>query len=223
MKSILELRNISKEFKEPRKNIIALNGITLNLSEGKSLCLLGPSGSGKSTLLQIAALLDKPTKGEIFIDEKKCDHLSEEKKNLIRKQYIGFIYQNFYLLESFSALENIIIPQLINGSNFDDAQKKGKNLLTDLGLSKRLHNKPKELSGGEKQRVAILRAIANTPKLILADEPTGNLDKQNTLSVINILQELVKQYKISIVIATHNLEITKRFDKIIKLSEGKQV
>ena len=148
MKSILELRNISKEFKEPRKNIIALNGITLNLSEGKSLCLLGPSGSGKSTLLQIAALLDKPTKGEIFIDEKKCDHLSEEKKNLIRKQYIGFIYQNFYLLESFSALENIIIPQLINGSNFDDAQKKGKNLLTDLGLSKRLHNKPKELSGG---------------------------------------------------------------------------
>ena len=223
MKSILELRNISKEFKEPRKNIIALNGITFNLSKGKSLCLLGPSGSGKSTLLQIAALLDKPTKGEIFIDEKKCDHLSEEKKNLIRKQYIGFIYQNFYLLESFSALENIIIPQLINGSNFDDAQKKAKNLLTDLGLSKRLHNKPKELSGGEKQRVAILRAIANTPKLILADEPTGNLDKQNTLSVINILQELVKQYKISIVIATHNLEITKRFDKIIKLSEGKQV
>ena len=95
MKSILELRNISKKFKEPRKNIVALNGITLNLSEGKSLCLLGPSGSGKSTLLQIAALLDKPTKGEIFIDEKKCDHLSEEKKNLIRKQYIGFIYQNF--------------------------------------------------------------------------------------------------------------------------------
>ena len=145
----------------------------------------------------------------------------QDRLNLIRKKHIGFVYQNFYLLNSFSALENVIIPQLINGSNFNNAKKRAKNLLSDLGLSKRLHNKPRELSGGEKQRVSILRAIANRPKIILADEPTGNLDKKNALNVINIIKDLVKQYKISFVIATHNLSITKKFDKIIKLSEGK--
>ena len=221
MAIVLKLKNITKEFFEPRKNIVALNSVNFNLSDAQCICLLGPSGSGKSTLLQIAGLLDSPSKGEIFINGKKCDHLSQEKKNLIRKKHIGFVYQNFYLLDSFSALENVIIPQLINGSNFNNARKRAKNLLSDLGLSKRLHNKPRELSGGEKQRVSILRAIANRPKIILADEPTGNLDKKNTVNVINIIKELVKQYKISFVIATHNLSITKKFDKIIKLSEGK--
>ena len=221
MATVLKLKNISKEFIEPRRNIVALNKINLELSDGQSIGLLGPSGSGKSTLLQIAGLLDNPTNGEIIINGEKCDTLPQEKKNLIRKKYIGFIYQNFYLLDSFSALENVIIPQLINGSNFNNARERAKNLLSDLGLSKRLHNKPRELSGGEKQRVSILRAIANRPKIILADEPTGNLDKKNTANVINIIKELVKQYKISFVIATHNLLITKKFDKIIKLSEGK--
>ena len=221
MATVLKLKNITKEFFEPRKNIVALNSVNFNLSDAQCICLLGPSGSGKSTLLQIAGLLDSPTKGEIFINRKKCDHLSQENKNLIRKKHIGFVYQNFYLLDSFSALENVIIPQLINGTNFNNARKRAKNLLSDLGLSKRLHNKPRELSGGEKQRVSILRAIANRPKIILADEPTGNLDKKNTANVINIIKELVKQYKISFVIATHNLSITKKFDKIIKLSEGK--
>ena len=221
MATVLKLKNITKEFFEQRKNIVALNSVNLNLSDAQCICLLGPSGSGKSTLLQIAVLLDSPTKGEIFINWKKCDHLSQEKKNLIRKKHIGFVYQNFYLLDSFSALENVIIPQLINGSNFNNARERAKNLLSDLGLSKRLHNKPRELSGGEKQRVSILRAIANRPKIILADEPTGNLDKKNALNVINIIKDLVKQYKISFVIATHNLSITKKFDKIIKLSEGK--
>ena len=221
MATVLKLKNITKEFFEPRKNIVALNSVNFNLSDAQCICLLGPSGSGKSTLLQIAGLLDSPTKGEIFINGKKCDHLSQENKNLIRKKHIGFVYQNFYLLDSFSALENVIIPQLINGSNFNNARERAKNLLSDLGLSKRLHNKPRELSGGEKQRVSILRAIANRPKIILADEPTGNLDKKNTANVINIIKDLVKQYKISFVIATHNLSITKKFDKIIKLSEGK--
>ena len=223
MSTILKLKNITKEFIEPRKNIVALNSVNFNLSDAQCICLLGPSGSGKSTLLQIAGLLDTPSKGEIFINGKKCDHLSQENKNLIRKNHIGFVYQNFYLLDSFSALENVIIPQLINGSNFNNARERAKNLLSDLGLSKRLHNKPRELSGGEKQRVSILRAIANKPKIILADEPTGNLDKQNTTNVINIIKDLVKHYKISFVIATHNLSITKKFDKIIKLSEGKIV
>ena len=220
MATILKLKNITKEFVEPRKNIVALNGVNFSLYDAQCVCLLGPSGSGKSTLLQIAGLLDNPTKGEIFINKKKCDHLSEENKNLIRKKYIGFVYQNFYLLDSFSALENVIIPQLINGSDFSSAKERAKELLSNMGLSKRLHNKPRELSGGEKQRVSILRAIANRPKIILADEPTGNLDKKNTSNVISIIKDLVKQYKISFVIATHNLSITKKFDKIIKLSEG---
>jgi len=221
MPTVLKLKNITKEFIEPRKNIVALNNINFDLSDGQCICLLGPSGSGKTTLLQIAGLLDSPTGGEIFINGKKCDHLSQEDKNFIRKQHIGFVYQNFYLLDSFSALENVIIPQLINGSGFNNARKRAKNLLSDLGLSKRLYNKPRELSGGEKQRVSILRAIANRPKIILADEPTGNLDKKNTENVVKIIKDMVNHYNISFIIATHNLSITKKFDKIVKISEGK--
>ena len=223
MTTVLKLKNISKEFIEPRRNIVALNKINLELSDGQCIGLLGPSGSGKSTLLQIAGLLDTPTNGEIIINGEKCNTLSQEKKNLIRKKYIGFIYQNFYLLDSFSALENIIIPQLINGSTYKSAKKRALNLLSNIGLSKRIDNKPRELSGGEKQRVAILRAIANTPKIILADEPTGNLDKKNSENVIKIIKDLVSHYKISFIVATHNLSIVKKFDKIIKLSEGKLI
>ena len=223
MVTVLKLKNISKEFIEPRRNIVALNKINLELSDGQCIGLLGPSGSGKSTLLQIAGLLDNPTNGEIIINGEKCDTLSQEKKNLIRKKYIGFIYQNFYLLDSFSALENVIIPQLINGASYKSAKKRAINLLSSLGLSKRIDNKPRELSGGEKQRVAILRAIANMPKIILADEPTGNLDKKNSENVIKIIKDLVSHYKISFIIATHNLSIVKKFDKIIKLSEGKLI
>ena len=221
MSSVLKLKNITKEFIEPRKNIVALNSINFDLSDGQCICLLGPSGSGKTTLLQIAGLLDSPTKGEIFINGKKCDHLSQEDKNFIRKQHIGFVYQNFYLLDSFSALENVIIPQLINGSGFNNARKRAKNLLSDLGLAKRLYNKPRELSGGEKQRVSILRAIANRPKIILADEPTGNLDQKNSENVVKIIKDMVNHYNISFIIATHNLSITKKFDKIVNISEGK--
>jgi lipoprotein-releasing system ATP-binding protein len=221
MPTVLKLKNITKEFIEPRRNIVALNSINFDLNEGKCIGLLGPSGSGKSTLLQIAGLLDSPTNGEIFINGKKCNHLSQENKNLIRKKYIGFVYQNFYLLDSFSALENVIIPQLINGSSYNNAKKRAIKLLSDLDLAKRLYNKPRELSGGEKQRVSILRAIANMPKIILADEPTGNLDKQNTKNVIQIIKDLVNHYNISFVVATHNLSITKKFDKIVKISEGK--
>ena len=223
MTTVLKLKNISKEFIEPRRNIVALNKINLELSDGQCIGLLGPSGSGKSTLLQIAGLLDTPTNGEIIINGEKCNTLSQEKKNLIRKKYIGFIYQNFYLLDSFSALENIIIPQLINGSTYKSAKKKALNLLSNIGLSKRIDNKPRELSGGEKKRVEILRAIANTRKIILADEPTGNLDKKNSENVIKIIKDLVSHYKISFIVATHNLSIVKKFDKIIKLSEGKLI
>ena len=221
MLPLIKLKNVHKEFVEPRKNVVALNNVNFELPQGKCVGLLGPSGSGKTTLLQIAGLLDNPTSGDVYINENSCNKLSQEKRNLIRKKYIGFVYQNFFLLESFSALENIIIPQLINGCKFNKAKDRAINLLKDLDLSKRLHNRPKELSGGEKQRVAILRAIANKPKIILADEPTGNLDKKNSENVMKIINEMVDHYKISFLIATHNLAITKNFDKVIKLSNGK--
>ena len=223
MKTVLKMENITKEFVEPRKNILALNKINFELNEGQCIGLLGPSGSGKTTLLQIAALLDNPTAGEITINNQMCSSKNEEKRNLLRKKNIGFIYQNFFLLDSFSALENIIIPQLINGSSYSLAKKRSVSLLSSLGLLKRMHNRPKELSGGEKQRVAILRAISNMPKIVLADEPTGNLDKQNSENVIKIIKKLVKEFNISFVIATHNLSMVKNFDKIVKLSEGKIV
>ena len=223
MKTVLKMENITKEFEEPRKNILALNKINFELNEGQCIGLLGPSGSGKTTLLQIAALLDNPTAGEITINNQMCSSINEEKRNLLRKKNIGFIYQNFFLLDSFSALENIIIPQLINGSSYSLAKKRSVSLLSSLGLLKRMHNRPKELSGGEKQRVAILRAISNMPKIVLADEPTGNLDKQNSENVIKIIKKLVKEFNISFVIATHNLSMVKNFDKIVKLSEGKIV
>ena len=220
METILELKNINKEFKQPDGKLVVLKKINIKLFKSQCIGLIGPSGSGKSTLLHIAGLLDKETSGQIYIKKKKCHNLSEENKNLIRKRYIGFVYQNFYLLNDFSAIENVIIPQILNGENFKKAEINAKSILTKVGLSKRLYNKPKELSGGEKQRVALSRAIANKPDIILADEPTGNLDKKNTVSIFQIIHDLMSEYKISFIIATHNLSLTKNFDKILKLSDG---
>ncbi len=220
METILELKNINKEFKQPDGKLVVLKKINIKLFKSQCIGLIGPSGSGKSTLLHIAGLLDKETSGQIYIKKKKCHNLSEENKNLIRKRYIGFVYQNFYLLNDFSAIENVIIPQILNGENFKKAEINAKSILTKVGLSKRLYNKPKELSGGEKQRVALCRAIANKPEIILADEPTGNLDKKNTVSIFQIIHDLMSEYKISFIIATHNLSLTKNFDKILKLSDG---
>ena len=220
METILELKNINKEFKQPDGKLVVLKKINIKLFKSQCIGLIGPSGSGKSTLLHIAGLLDKETSGQIYIKKKKCHNLSEENKNLIRKRYIGFVFQNFYLLNDFSAIENVIIPQILNGENFKKAEINAKSILTKVGLSKRLYNKPKELSGGEKQRVALCRAIANKPEIILADEPTGNLDKKNTVSIFKIIHDLMSEYKISFIIATHNLSLTKKFDKIFKLSDG---
>jgi len=220
VETILELKNINKEFKQPDGKLVVLKKINIKLFKSQCIGLIGPSGSGKSTLLHIAGLLDKETSGQIYIKKKKCHNLSEENKNLIRKRYIGFVYQNFYLLNDFSAIENVIIPQILNGENFKKAEINAKSILTKVGLSKRLYNKPKELSGGEKQRVALCRAIANKPEIILADEPTGNLDKKNTVSIFQIIHDLMSEYKISFIIATHNLSLTKKFDKIFKLSDG---
>ena len=220
METILELKNINKEFKQPGSKLVVLKKINFKINKEQCVGLMGPSGSGKSTLLHIAGLLDKETSGEIYINKQKCHDLSEEKKNEIRKKYIGFVYQNFYLLNDFTALENVIIPQILNGTSFRKAKKNAKNILSNVGLSNRFYNKPKELSGGEKQRVALSRALANKPDIVLADEPTGNLDKKNTSSIIQLINNLITEHKISFVIATHNLTMVKKFDKVFKLSDG---
>lgn len=220
METVLELKNVSKEYRQSDIRNIVLKKVNLKLHKGELIGLVGPSGSGKSTLLHISALLDQPTNGHIFINENNCHNINEEKRNLIRKQYIGFVYQNFFLLNDFTSLENVVIPQLLNGINFNKAELKAKNILKNVGLSKKLNSKPKELSGGEKQRVAVCRAIANNPNIIFADEPTGNLDIKNSNIIMKLFIDLISEYKISIIIATHNLSLTNKFDKILKISDG---
>ena len=217
---IIKLSKISKKFDGTSKNITVLKNINLKINKGELVSLTGPSGSGKSTLLHISALLDNPTSGQIFIDDNNCHDINEEKKNLIRKKYIGFVYQNFFLLNDFTSLENVIIPQLLNGITYKQAESKAKDILKNIGLSKKLSSKPKELSGGEKQRVAICRAIANNPDIIFADEPTGNLDIKNSNMIMKLFSGLISEYKISIIVATHNLSLTNKFDKVLKISDG---
>jgi len=220
METILELKNISKEYQQSNFKNIVLKKVNLKLHKKEFVGLIGPSGSGKSTLLHISALLDKPTSGQIFINDNNCHNINEEKRNLVRKKYIGFVYQNFFLLNDFTSLENVIIPQLLNGITYKKAESKAKDILKNIGLSKKLNSKPKELSGGEKQRVAISRAVANNPDIIFADEPTGNLDIKNSNINMKLFLDLISEYKISIIVATHNLSLTKKFDKVLKISDG---
>jgi len=220
METILELKNISKEYQQSNFKNIVLKKVNLKLHKKEFVGLIGPSGSGKSTLLHISALLDKPTSGQIFINDSNCHNINEEKRNLVRKKYIGFVYQNFFLLNDFTSLENVIIPQLLNGITYKKAESKAKDILKNIGLSKKLNSKPKELSGGEKQRVAISRAVANNPDIIFADEPTGNLDIKNSNIIMKLFLDLISEYKISIIVATHNLSLTKKFDKVLKISDG---
>ena len=220
METILELKNISKEYQQSNFKNIVLKKVNLKLHKKEFVGLIGPSGSGKSTLLHISALLDKPTSGQIFINDNNCHNINEEKRNLVRKKYIGFVYQNFFLLNDFTSLENVIIPQLLNGITYKKAESKAKDILKNIGLSKKLNSKPKELSGGEKQRVAISRAVANNPDIIFADEPTGNLDIKNSNIIMKLFLDLISEYKISIIVAPHNLSLTKKFDKVLKISDG---
>lgn len=212
---VLVLRNISKEYRQGRTIIRVLDDLDLTVNAGELIAVIGSSGSGKSTLLHIAGLLDKPTNGEVIIPN------SEYKKNhLIRLNYLGFIYQQHHLLKDFTALENVIMPRLINGINQKEVVEEAKKILADLGLSKKLYNMPGELSGGEQQRVAIARSLINKPKLILADEPTGNLDPKTTNDVFNLFLKVAKEQNTAIIMVTHNHELAHKMDKLYKLRHG---
>ena len=221
-KPVLELASIKKSFSKGSSNKIeVLKGVDLQLFPGEIVALVAPSGAGKSTLLQIAGLLDKPLSGKIFIDGQEIQNKSDNQLTMIRRREIGFVYQFHHLLPEFSSRENIDLPKLANGFPSKDSQRRSNELLDLVNLSNRSNHRPAELSGGEQQRIAICRALANKPKIILADEPTGNLDQNTTLSVFESLLKIVKKTNLAALIATHNLDLAKRMDRVVELIDGK--
>jgi len=218
--SILVLKNIKKTFRQGNEILEVLKDVNLEIKPQEIIALIGPSGSGKSTLLQIAGLLENPTSGEIYVDGAACINGSDNMRTALRRNYLGFVYQYHNLLPDFNALENVIIPQLISGVVYKDAADKARWLLNRLGLGERENHRPAELSGGEQQRVAIARALANTPKLLLADEPTGNLDPLTSDNVFLTLLEVVKETGLSALIATHNIELAHKMDREVTLKNG---
>ena len=217
---ILSLKNISHIYDQEKNKIKILNNINISIKKGQMVSLIGPSGSGKSTLLNIAGLLEKPSIGSVFLLGKNIRNLNEDAKAILRGSNIGFVFQSHRLFPEFSALENVMLPQLIMGTSKKKAENKSKELLSILGLEKRLSHRPAKLSGGESQRVAIARAIANSPTLILADEPTGNLDPKSAQNVFDILHKVVKSLNIGCIIATHNHMLARSMDISLYLENG---
>lgn len=216
----LSLKNLVKSYKQGDHVLEVLKSVNLEINKGEIVSLIGQSGSGKTTMLQIAGLLDRPTSGEIFLDGVDCSKLNDNERTNLRKEYLGFVYQYHNLLSDFSAVENVVLPQLIAGVSMKKATEKAKWLLSRLRLDNRFDHRPAEMSGGEQQRVAIARALANTPKLLLADEPTGNLDPKTADIVFNELISLVRETGLSALFATHNFDLADKMDRKIQINEG---
>lgn len=221
MSKILSLSNISKSFSQGKETISVLNNLSLEVSEGQSVAIVGESGCGKSTLLQIIGLLMDADQGDIEIYGEKLTNSSDKLKTNARLNNIGFIFQYHHLLSDFTALENVSLPQVLLGKSQKAANENSLQLLERLGLSDRINHRPSELSGGQQQRVAIARALCNNPKLILADEPTGNLDPENTELVTNLFFDITKEHNSALVIVTHNREISKKTATTYHLKDGK--
>lgn len=220
---VLELKKVTRKFKQGSQMLEILKGVDLVLRPGEITALVGPSGSGKSTLLQIAGLLDKPSGGEVLLDGQKCGKAGDALRTVLRRDFVGFVYQYHNLLPDFNALENVMLPMLIAGANAKAAAERAEFLLSRLKMDKRLKHRPSEMSGGEQQRVAIARALANQPKLLLADEPTGNLDPKTSETVFNALLGIVRETGLAALIATHNFELAERMDRRVSLEEGRLV
>ena len=217
---VLHLNGVKRHFGSGHTALHVLKGAELKVNAGEIVALVGPSGSGKSTLLQIAGLLEKPDAGEIFIAGEACSKLGDDRRTEIRREHLGFVYQYHHLLPEFSALENIVIPQIIAGLGKTVARERAQQLLEMLGLKDRASHRPAKLSGGEQQRVAIGRALANGPSLLLADEPTGNLDPDTAGDVFNMLLNLTRKTGLTAVIATHNPDLAARMDRIVRVDDG---
>jgi lipoprotein-releasing system ATP-binding protein len=219
----LRLENVTRRYREGQGQLEVFRDLSLALRPGEIAALVGQSGSGKSSLLHIAGLLEAPSAGEIYIDGRAASGLGDTERTRIRRDTIGFVYQAHHLLPEFSALENVVLPQMIAGKPRRDAEEKATRLLAMLGLGTRLTHRPAQLSGGEQQRVAIARAIANGPKVLLADEPTGNLDPRTAEGVFDALLAMVRAEGVSALVATHNFELAHRMDRALQLHDGRLV
>jgi lipoprotein-releasing system ATP-binding protein len=216
----LRLEQLERSYAQGSRTIEVLKGATASFNPGEAVALLGPSGAGKSTLLHIAGLLEQPDRGAVIIDGVNCGNLGDAERTRMRRAEIGFVYQFHHLLPEFSALENVVLPQLILGLSRSEADSRATQLLEALGLGERADHRPSQLSGGEQQRVAIARAVANGPKFLLADEPTGNLDPPTAERVFEQLLSLIRQSGVAALIATHNLDLAARMDRTLRLVDG---
>ncbi len=221
--AVLKLENLRRSYTEGAGTLEVLKGISIEIYPGEIVALMGPSGAGKTTMLQISGLLEQPTSGKILINGVSAETMDDTQRTMLRRNDIGFVYQFHQLLPDFSALENVVMPQLIHGSGLKDAEENAIKLITKMGLAARIHHRPAEMSGGEQQRIAIARAVANHPKLLLADEPTGNLDSKTADVVFGELMTLVRDMQVGALIATHNAELAARMDRVIMLVDGQVV
>lgn len=217
---LLALDGIGRTFIQGGNTLQVLRGASAAVDAGEIVALVGPSGAGKSTLLQIAGLLERPTTGDVRIDGQSASRLSDSQRTELRRTAIGFVYQFHHLLPEFTAAENVAMPRIIAGASRREATRSARDLLARVGLAQRVNHRPARLSGGEQQRVAIVRALANTPRLLLADEPTGNLDPHTAEGVFEMLGELVRGSHIGALIATHNLQLARRMDRVLELRDG---
>jgi lipoprotein-releasing system ATP-binding protein len=217
---VVFLHAIERRYHQGDAVLEVLKGAELAVWPGQSVALVAPSGAGKSTLLHVAGLLEHADAGEVYFDGKATSKLSDAERTRIRRTAVGFVYQAHYLLPEFSALENVVMPQMIRGLGRGEARRRATELLSYLGLKDRLTHRPAQLSGGEQQRVAIARAVANAPRLLLADEPTGNLDPRTSDHVFNALSQLIRASDLTVVLATHNMELAARMDRRVAIREG---
>ncbi len=217
---VLELRDLRRTFRQAEREIKVLNNASATLAAGQAVALVGPSGAGKSTLLHIAGLLETPDSGHVIVAGRDCSEMNDDERTRVRRAEMGFVYQFHQLLPEFSAIENVMMPQLIRGTRRADAMLRAKELLGSLGLGERLDHRPAQLSGGEQQRAAICRALATEPKLLLADEPTGNLDPETAERVFHELLELITRTGVAALIATHNMDLAARMHRVLRLEAG---
>jgi lipoprotein-releasing system ATP-binding protein len=217
---VLELRDLTRTYRQGTREVRVLNGASAQLMPGQAVALVGPSGAGKSTLLHLAGLLETTESGSVVVNGRDCSRMSDDDRTRVRRAEIGFIYQFHQLLPEFSALENVVLPQMIQGRDRKSAAVRARELLEGLGLGARVDHRPGELSGGEQQRTAIARAIANSPRLLLADEPTGNLDPNTSEGVFTELIGLIERTGVAALIATHNMDLARRMHRVLRMENG---
>ncbi len=220
MAAFIEIKNLTKKYRLGQEIITALDNVNLSIAQGEFLCILGTSGSGKTTLLHIMAGLEKPVRGEVLVRGVSLTKMKEKDMAYFRRKHMGFIFQSYNLIPTLTAVENVSLPLIFDGVEKREREKRARDLLIQLGLKERLKNKPTEMSGGQQQRVSIARALVNNPKIIFADEPTGNLDSKTTKEIMDILYERVKASGVTLIMVTHDLELAHYADRVIHMVDG---